>query len=608
MTRFDIFNQRGTMNMFDHQFKFFHLSMVLILACFASQSLYAIVIPPEYKEHAITRIDPARVIEQKVMPEYLPEGVELDVRPAPRREMVVGDKEKAVKFKLSSVVIEGSTVYTQTDLKPLCTYYFGKDVSFSYTRSDFKPLYAYYLGEEVTLFDLQQISNAITNKYHRDGFFLSRAVLPPQKIDKGIVHILVIEGYVDQVVVSGHTTSSVEKLLKAYGEKIKQFKPLNYKDLEQYVLLMNDLPGISVRTVLLPSKTNLGATTLTFVVEQKRVTGNLDYNNYGSRYLGPYKADVGLEFNGLMGADSLTLEAMHTLDDEMGYFQVDYRRPIGTNGLMLNLGGEYTLTHPGDVLESLDIEGKSRRFIVSVNYPVIRSRAKNLLINFSFEWLDTQSDMLTLHYFEDNIRSLRAKATYDFIDSKNGINFLSVEFSQGLPIFGAGSSEAISRVDGEETYTKVNFYASHLQPLPNSFSALLSLEGQYAFQPLLSSEEFGFGGRDFGRGYYPSEITGDSGLAGILELRFTHTPGYAFLKQVMYYLFCDAGIVWNKGVGEEDESSKKSVGAGVRLKLNRYLEAEIEYAKPLDSILADDFSGYNSKEGYLRFNISANLR
>ncbi len=66
-------------------------------------------------------------------------------------------------------------------------------------------------------------------------------------------------------------------------------------------------------------------------------------------------------------------------------------------------------------------------------------------------------------------------------------------------------------------------------------------------QRLLSPEQFGVGGSEFGRGYDPSEITGDKGFAVKTELQYNriHTfKDYAVPTQ--YYAFWDFGKVWSE--------------------------------------------------------------
>jgi len=119
------------------------------------------------------------------------------------------------------------------------------------------------------------------------------------------------------------------------------------------------------------------------------------------------------------------------------------------------------------------------------------------------------------------------------------------------------------------------------QGLGGPWSALLSTTGQLASSPLLQSEEFSLGGPLFGRAFASGDLSGDSGLTGLLELRFDQKRERGLLEGYQLYAFLDAGIVWNRG--GIDTASLSSYGAGLRLFLQDDLKASIELALPISS-------------------------
>ena len=69
--------------------------------------------------------------------------------------------------------------------------------------------------------------------------------------------------------------------------------------------------------------------------------------------------------------------------------------------------------------------------------------------------------------------------------------------------------------------------------------------GQYAFDPLIEGEQITFGGAQIGRGYDPGAVTGDRGIGGSAELRYSgHLPEY-WVQALQPYIFFDAAEVWN---------------------------------------------------------------
>lgn len=102
---------------------------------------------------------------------------------------------------------------------------------------------------------------------------------------------------------------------------------------------------------------------------------------------------------------------------------------------------------------------------------------------------------------------------------------------------------------------------------------------------LLSSEEFSVGGIGLGRGYDPSEITGDEGVAAKVELQWNDPVKVTskFLDSYQLFGFYDVGKVWNDDAttASQKVDSLASVGAGIRLDLAYDVDAGVGVAVPL---------------------------
>jgi hemolysin activation/secretion protein len=143
----------------------------------------------------------------------------------------------------------------------------------------------------------------------------------------------------------------------------------------------------------------------------------------------------------------------------------------------------------------------------------------------------------------------------------------------------------LSRAQGDPQYTKWNTSIARLQGITQKVSLYVSGTGQYAYDPLLSAEQFTFGGTGYGQAYDPAELTGDKGLAGKAELRYSAAPQWRFLNSLQYFGFYDIGKVWNKlpasVTGLPQQESGASAGLGVRISFNEYMYGSAEMAKPL---------------------------
>ena len=514
--------------------------------------------------------DPSRVRQRFEPPPLPPRPAPPDVPRLPERGLPQGTDD--VRFVLSEVRIEGATVY-------------GADA--------FRPLYGELIGQEISLDRIFRITQSITARYRSDGYVLSQALLPAQRIEGGVVRIQIIEGFVDAFRIEGEPRGGSE-LIAAYAEKIVASRPLQNSDLERYLLLMNDLPGLRVRSVLLPSPDTPGAANMTLVVEEKRLDAVGSIDNRGTKFLGRSQYLASLAANSLLSRhERMQLQyvgAPTTSERELSYVSGSYQQPVFDEGTTLSVFASRSDTEPGSELEDLEIEGESTTLILSAAHPFIRSRRQNLSVALQFDVRNSETDIFGSQLFsKDRLRILRARMQYDLVDAWAGVNLVDVELSQGLNIFGASDDgdANLSRADGRSDFFKVAATAQRVQDLgflKDGLGVLVSVGGQKSANALLAVEEFGLGGIDFGRAYDPSELTGDDALAARIELRQDFDEVLSQPTELFQiYGYYDIGRVWNRGdaVGQSSEESLASAGVGVRFAVTDWLSGSLEAGKPL---------------------------
>lgn len=496
---------------------------------------------------------------------------------------VLSEEQAGASFTLNDVAVEGGTVFSDSELSPL---------------------YKDSIGQKATLGDVRAIANKITAHYRNAGYVLSRAIVPPQRVEGGVVKIQVIEGYIDAVTFEGSEDQDGD-LLASYASNITSMKPVSNEALERYLLLIDDLTGLKARGVLSPSQANVGASQMTVVLEYDEMDGEVFINNRGSRFLGPLQVGVMAGANSLLGlSERIQVRSIVSGNlDELRYYEASYQQPVGGEGTTLRGLASLTDTNPGASLEPLDIEGESVNFTLSARHPFVRSRKENLFGNAGFRYRNSESvlGLFSTELYDDHVRSIYAGVNYDTLDTLDGINRIDAEISQGLDILdGNDAGDFLSRANGEGTFTKVEMQYSRLQPLTQNVSAYLGLAAQYAFDPLLASEEFGIGSEPFGSAYDPAEITGDHGFAGRMELRYSDLlpEGWGDLYQL--YAFYDGGKVYNKDTiaGEAPNESLTSAGIGARLSLIENISATAEIAAPLTRDVSAEGSDGDDVRGF----------
>jgi len=549
--------------------------------------------------------DPGRT-QQRFQPEPQTRTTTDQVVPLIEPERQVPGDAARIRFVLSSVTVAGSTVYD------------GAALAGTYSE---------FVGKEISLADAQTIADRITVKYRNDGYILSRAVVPAQRISGGALRVQVVEGYIKDYRIdipsgAGWETSGpisgIKSKLAAYAQKIVGARPVTNAVMERYLLLANDLPGVTAQAVLAPAAgAEPGAATLIVTAQRKPIDIFVSADNHGSRFSGPYQGQVGMLANSLLGlSEVISVRAINTIGDwdEMSYLEGNWDQDIGNEGTKVGFGVSYSKTRPGYTLDNelFNIEGTAYTATLRAQHPIIRSRTMNWYVRGTGLYRDVTNETKfpgappTIEV-NDHMWVARLGTTFDFVDRFSGVTLIDVEVSKGLPIFNyTKKGELSSRPEGTANFFKANAQISRLQSLfVPGLNLFLAAQGQISANKLLSSEEFGVGGAQWGRAFDPGEITGDHGIAAKVELQYGGAANFFILRGYQFFAFFDYGKIWNDDKADKtagtDKESIKSAGAGVRLNFLDMVSGEFFVAKALgDREIAnrgshgDDWRGFFS--------------
>ncbi|MFW0777408.1 MAG: ShlB/FhaC/HecB family hemolysin secretion/activation protein [Rickettsiales bacterium] len=486
--------------------------------------------------------------------------------PLERQETTPQTPSPESTFVLGGVSISGLTVFSPTQ---------------------FKHVYEDSLGKPITIAQAREIASKITAHYHQSGYGLATSYVPEQIVDDGsILRIQVDEGRIGKVRFEGEKPpASIQNLVTRLVDKISKQKPVKTESLEHYLLLVNDLPGNTARALLRPSAEQPGTTDLIVYYDHQPIEATLTTDNRGSDFLGPWQHSASISANSTFGFDErVTLRTITTSPaKELGYIDMQYEQPVGTQGTKVITTASFAKTNPGERLKALNVQSKTTDVNMRVIHPLLRSRLENLYVRGTFDVRNSVTDLAHANLIDDRVRSVRVGVSYDTAN-KSSASLVDAEISRGIDGLGAtedgtGRSNPAAKHD----YTKVTLDASHNQLLPHNFSLLVTGSGHYAFNTLLSPEQYLLGGPLFGTAYDPGELSGDHGVAGKLELRREEAIDGPLIKSAQLYGFYDIGTIWRRDpIGsEKSKSSLSSAGAGVRLDMHKSISANLEVALPL---------------------------
>lgn len=380
---------------------------------------------------------------------------------------------------------------------------------------------AQFTGQALGFDGLQRAADAVALAYQREGW-LARVYLPEQDVSEGVITLQVIEARFGGVRVEGEPPKRVrQQEIDAFFKAAQRIdQPFNSNALDRALLLVDDLPGVSVSATLTPGQTD-GQTELVLQsTDEPLFFGDISLDNHGARSTGSERLTANLNINspGQRG-ELVSINGLHTEGSD--YARLALTIPDGYDGLRLGMNAStmaYKVIVGPAAGTAAQITGRSDSVGLDLNYPVIRSRTQNLYLSVgadikAFQTRDTQvrSD------YETN--ALRVGLSGNHFDDfgGGGANSASLQWLAGR----LSSMTAHSLIDAiNRSYSKLNYSLSRQQALVGSHSLLLSLQGQQANQVLDSSEGFYIGGPQSVRAYPSSEVGGEQGELMSAEWRW----------------------------------------------------------------------------------------
>ena len=434
---------------------------------------------------------PAAPVPQKVAPELRIET----------QERAVAAEADAAKITVNSLRLINARAFPEAELIAI-------------TR--FAP------GSELSLAQLRDFTVKITNYYRSRGYFLAQAQLPAQDIIDGAVTIAVVEGKYGKVVLRNESNLS-DGLAKQLIAGIDSGDAITIAPLESRLLQLADVPGVQVKSTLVPGASVGASDLIVDVTNDRRLSGVIDVNNSGSRYTGAFRTGATINLNNAMGlGDVATLRAL-TSWDGLNYGRAAYQLHVGR----ADVGVAYTALEYelGREFENLQAHGTAEIVSVYGRYPLIRSRNNSIYIQLG---LDEKAFKDELDLSPSVVTEKKATVAMTSLIGEHrdtlgggGASTYSLTWSSGslnLQSAAAAQIDAVSaRSNGH--YDKLAFSVTRLQRVTNTLSLYGALMGQVASQNLDISEKAALGGASAVRAYPEGEAYVDQGYVVNVEAR-----------------------------------------------------------------------------------------
>lgn len=478
----------------------------------------------------------------------------------------------------------------------------------AYTNKELEEIYHQYLHSQQPLSTLWVIADAITKRYQKDGYFLSKAFVPNQEADNNHYTISVVEGFIADVALDQKLQNST--IIAKVKDDIKSKKPIRISDIEQAILQINDAsPFKSQATLSAIQDAPLGGVGLA-IHTADTATGNGTFlvNNHGSRYVGPYQNTIIYSDNFYKDIKSQIAIQSTTPWKESKYLAMQHSIPL-TPDDSVKIAASYVRSAPGYTLAPRQLRSQAYDVKASLQHNLVRGAFKSLFADTGFTHKTVDTNILEdSDLNHDSIYKLHASLQGNYTDNYGGTSAASVTISRGLKIFSANHKESLnsSRLGAQPEFTKFEIDATHSHSLNNDLSLDVHVLAQYSPDTLFASEEFSYGGYDMGRAFDSAEFSGQRGAAGSVTLNYYGMANINEQFSPVPFIFYDAGLVL---APQQDTKhiTASSAGFGTNFTIYKKLNSTLSVAWPLgEDRSAMSYGSNRSPRGLIQFSYNFN--
>lgn len=465
-----------------------------------------------------------------------------------------------------------------------------------------------YENKNLTMQELIELTDKITNYYKDNGYFIATAYIPKQNMQDGILEISLAEGKYGEFKVDNN--SSVDSdVIKNFLNKEDEHKIISNTTLKKKMDRLKVLSGLEVtNTQLTASKEPEGVDFVVSTGDTKKFNSYISADNYGNRYTGEYNIALGTNINNLSGiGDSLSLNASLSDSAKSKVLSGNYNRHLGYSGITGGVNFLFS-KYEFENIPNYETVGDTSSAGLFINYPLeansIYSRSLSAAYNFS----KVKSDSGLPGYTQLSDKELNS-LQLSFIDQRLLQTALPSSLTTNLSVtigdLKMASDLAKSNdtyLDSEGTFSKINVDLNYGVSLSDLLTLQAKLLGQKSLgKNLDASQDFVASGSNAVRAYENAELNGDNGYFASMEL-FYKLPN---INSVMHKisLFLDHSSVWintKKFNTEDNTRSLNAIGLGYALNyLDFMIKASYAHGFGSDSTPISEAEYSTSKDKFL---------
>jgi len=415
----------------------------------------------------------------------------------------------------------------------------------------------------LSLADLQQAASTITELYLQAGYITSRAVLPDQAAEEGVVQLLVIEGELSDIRVEG-----TERLQHYVRDRVAigSDSPLNQRALEDQLRLLQFDPLFENIEASLSAGETLGESILTVnVTEAAPFRVNLVADNYSPDSIGRERIGAEISYLNPLGfGDEFFTSAYIAPGGGSNVYELGYRVPLNARNGTLQMRfvpSNFRIVNPeeANIPDNLDIRGAADFYSVNFRQPLIRTPREEFALSSGFRYRSGETLISDFLIDSSVVSVIEFGQDYLRRDTQGAWAFQS-QFNIGTGLFDATVNDS-GLADGR--FFSWQGQLQRVQLLGPNQTLVMQADLQFSSDALLGSEQFILGGGQSVRGFGQNVLAGDNGFRFSIEDRLVVLRNNAEEPLLQIVPFLDFGFVWSHDSSQSTSDDDFILGSGV---------------------------------------------
>jgi len=449
-----------------------------------------------------------------------------------------------------------------------------------------------FLGPKRSVADVEAARAALEKAYRDNGYETVGVEIPEQDVRNGVIRLNVVELKIGRLRVTDARHFSPEDIKERLPSLAEGQVP-NYKQVSREIAAVNKSADRSITPALRAGDTPGTVDVDLGVEDQLPLHGSLELNDRNSSRTKRLRLSASVRYANLFQSEhSLSLQGQMTpqAPEESWIVSGSYVAPIQNtpftlvaygvhsdsdvaainsigvigSGDIVGLRGIYSFTS-GDALQPI-----VHQVTAGIDY---KSFNENLILG-----ADTAAT--PIDYFPLTLQYSMAQRTETFD--------LDVGFALNMGLRGLDATNSefrFKRWNASASWVTLRTDLSYLRRLPGDWRAGVRLSSQIAGEPLISNEQFSAGGLDSVRGYFESQMLGDDGAYGQLQVDTPsfHRAAGNWMNDIRLFGFVDGAVLRIHDPLDEQVGRTElvSVGGGLNLRALDRLNASVLLAAPL---------------------------